>query len=72
MDTESATRFKKHMDEVVKELSSALIVAQGSCTTKEFLNVRKLVGDIIARVDGLLHEAVYADHPDMNDLGRQK
>jgi hypothetical protein len=72
MDTESATRFKKHMDGVVKELSSVLIVARGSCTTKELLNVRKLVGEIIARVDGLLHEAVYADHPDMNDLGRQK
>lgn len=72
MDAESAARFKKHTSEVVKELSLALLLTQGACATDEFLRLKRSIGDIIARVDNMLYEAVYKDHPDLDDVAKQK
>jgi hypothetical protein len=60
------------MNEAVKELSSALLVAQKASSTDEFLSVRKSVAHIIASVDDLLYESIYGDHPELNDLGRDE
>jgi hypothetical protein len=68
MDAKSAARFKKHTDIVVKELSLALILAKGACATDEFLRLRTSVGDIIARVDSMLYETIYNDHPDLDEI----
>jgi hypothetical protein len=71
MDIESARHFKARLEEAVKELSEALLVAEAGCSSDEFLDVRKSIGDLIARVDGLLYASIYADHPDLNDLGKR-
>jgi hypothetical protein len=68
MDAKSAALFKKHTDIVVKELSLALILAKGACATDEFLRLRTSVGDIIARVDSMLYETIYKDHPDLDEI----
>jgi hypothetical protein len=68
MDKKSAAGFKKHADIVVKELSLALSLAQGACETDELLRLKASVGDIIARVDSMLYEAVYKDHPDLYEM----
>ena len=67
MDAKSAAHFKKHTDLVVKELSLALMLAKGACAADEFLRLRTSVGDIIARVDNMLYETIYKDHPDLDE-----
>ncbi|WP_409190374.1 hypothetical protein [Bradyrhizobium sp. RDM4] len=62
MDAKSAARFKQHVDRVMEELSLALTLAQES-PVDEFLRLRTSVGDIISRIDSLLQENIYKDHP---------
>jgi hypothetical protein len=59
VDIESANRFKACLEDAVKGLSEALLVAEAGCSADEFLEIRTLIGDLIARVDGLLHESVH-------------
>jgi hypothetical protein len=59
MDIESASHFKARLEEAVKALSEALLVAEAGCSADEFLEIRKSIGDLIARVDGLLHDAAH-------------
>lgn len=49
----------------MEELSSALTLAKEASPTDEFLKLRASVGDIIARVDTMLLENIYKDHPDL-------
>jgi hypothetical protein len=58
VDIESANRFKACSEDTVKGLSEALLVAEAGCSSNEFLEIRKSIGDLIARVDGPLHQSV--------------
>ena len=66
VDIESANRFKACLEDAVKGLSEALLVAQAGCSSDEFLEIRKSIGDLIARVDGLLHESIKEAEPTRN------
>ena len=55
MNIHEAKRFEQHMNDCSRELSSALLVAQEGCAADEFIEIRKTIGDIIARADTLLH-----------------
>jgi len=67
MDAKSAAQLKRHTDMVVRELSLALILAEGACAADEFMRLRTSFGDIIARVDSMLYETIYKDHPDLDE-----
>ncbi len=68
MDKKSATQFKSHMESVVRELSLSLLLTQKVATEEEFIAIRRSVGHIMAAVEQMLHESIYADHPDLNHL----
>lgn len=68
MDVESASRFKEHVEQAIKALTSALLVAQRDSTLDECEMTRKSIGDIIAAMDALLYDNIYSDHPELNDL----
>jgi hypothetical protein len=68
MDKASALRFRKHILHALGELSLALLVAQKACSEEEFIATRESIGDIVARIDNLLGEAIYVDYPEMDDL----
>ena len=72
MDIQTAKRFQTHAEEAIKELSSALLLARDMGSEEEFLAVSKLMGEIIARIDGLLHESIYGDHPELPKYGKQQ
>ncbi|UGA42823.1 hypothetical protein [Bradyrhizobium quebecense] len=65
MDAKSAARFKQHAERVIEELSLALTLAKEGSPTDELLRLRTSIGDIIARVDTMLLESIYKDHPDL-------
>jgi hypothetical protein len=65
MKIHEAKRFEQHMNDCIKELSSALLVAEQGCAADEFIEIRKTIGDIIARVDTLLHDKIYDDHHEL-------
>ena len=65
MDAKSAARFKQHAERVIEELSLALTLAKEGSPTDELLRLRTSIGDIIARVDTMLLESIYNDHPDL-------
>lgn len=68
MNKNSATQFKGHMEQAIKELSSALFLAQEVSTPEEFAAIKKAIGHIIAAADTLLHDSIYPDHPELNHL----
>ena len=71
MDIDSAKAFKAHLEAAVAELSRALLIAQTGCSADEFLRVRRSIAHLIADVDTLLHESIYADHPELDHLREQ-
>jgi hypothetical protein len=58
MNIHEAERFEQHINDCIRELSSALLVAQQGCAADEFIEIRKTIGDIIARADTLLHDKI--------------
>jgi hypothetical protein len=68
MNKESANHIKTHVLSSIRELSSALLVAQGACSNDEFVLIREVVGDITARLDNLLRASVYVQFPESDDL----
>jgi hypothetical protein len=70
MDAKSAARFKQHAERVIEELSLALTLAKEASSTDEFLRLRTSVGDLIARVDTMLKDNIYKDHPDLDGIRR--
>ena len=70
MDAKSAARFKQHAERIIEELSLALTLAKEASPTDEFLKLRASVGDIIARVDNMLLDNIYKDHPDLDGMKR--
>jgi hypothetical protein len=68
MNKENARRFNVHGLNAVRELTSALKALQGARADEEALVIKRSIADIIARIDTLLVEAVYAKFPDLNDL----
>jgi hypothetical protein len=68
MNKEEASRFNVHGISAIRELTSALNGLQGSCGDEEALVIKRSIADIIARIDTLLVEAVYAKFPDLDDL----
>ena len=72
MDIHIAKQFQTHAERAIAELSSALRLARGTSSEQEFLAVTKLTGEIIARIDGLLHESIHGDYPELRKLGKQQ
>jgi hypothetical protein len=68
MTKEMATVFKVHGVSAIRELSSALIAIQNDCSEEEITLIKRSIGDIIARIDDLLRESIYAEFPDLDDL----
>jgi hypothetical protein len=71
MDLKSAEQFQAHMEEAIKQLSSALYCAREEGSAEEFLAITKSVGEIIARMDGVLHEFIHRDHPGLRWLDKK-
>jgi hypothetical protein len=65
MDIETAKKFQTHAEQAIKELSSALHLVHDTSSKNELLVVVKLMAEIIARIDGLLYESIYGDHPQL-------
>jgi hypothetical protein len=72
MDIQTAKRFQTHAEQAIKELNSALLLAKATSSEEEILAVKKLMGEIIARIDGLLYESIYGDYPELRKLGKQQ
>ena len=72
MDIQTAKRFQAHAEQAIRELNSALLLVRDTSSEDELLVVTKLTGEIIARVDGLLHESIHGDYPELRELGKQQ
>jgi hypothetical protein len=72
MEIQTAKRFQTHAEQAIRELSSALRLVRDTSSQEELLVVAKLVGEIIARIDGLLYESIYGDYPEVRELGKQQ
>lgn len=72
MDIQTAKRFQAHAEEAIKELNSALRLARDASPKEDFRIITKSMGEIIARIDGLLHESIYGEHPELLKLGKQQ
>ena len=72
MDIQTAKQFQTHTEQAIKELNSALLLARDTSSEEEFLAVTKLMGEIIARMDGLLHESIYGDYPELRKFRDQR
>lgn len=70
MEMQSARQFKLHMDNAFRELSSALVLAHTVYAPEEALPIRKSIADVIAAVDAILYDVVYAKHPELNEHAR--
>ena len=68
MDAEPAVRFKQHIERGIEELFRALALAQEASPAEEFLRLRTSVGDIIARIDTMLHDKIYKDHSGLDGM----
>ena len=68
MDAKSAARVKQHVERAIEELSLALSLAKGASPADEFLRLRTSVGDIIARIDTVLRDNIYKDHPGLDGM----
>jgi len=72
MHIQTAKRFQTHAEQAITELTSALHLARDTSSEEELLAVTKLMGEIIARIDGLLHESIHGDYPELRELGKQR
>ena len=72
MDIQTAKRFHAHAEQAIRELSSALLLARDTSSEDELLIVTKLLGEIIAWIDGLLHQSIYGDYPELRKLGKEQ
>lgn len=70
MDKKSATQFKAHMESAVRELSLSLFLTQAAATEEEFLAIRRSIGHVMAGIERMLHESIYPDHPELNQLAK--
>jgi hypothetical protein len=52
-------------------LSSAIVLTKEVAAPEEFIAIRKSIGDIIADADTLLHDSIYPDHPELNELRKK-
>lgn len=48
----------------------ALTLAKEASPTDEFLKLKASMGDIIARVDTMLQDNIYKDHPHLDGMKR--
>jgi hypothetical protein len=70
MDIQTAKRFQAHAEQAITELSSALLLARDTSSQEDILVIMKLMGEIIARIDGLLYESIYGDYPELRKFGK--
>ncbi|WP_244422329.1 hypothetical protein [Bradyrhizobium sp. ORS 285] len=54
MDAKSAAAFKQHVERSIEQLSLALTLADEACEDQEFLRLKGMIGDVIARLDAML------------------
>jgi hypothetical protein len=58
---------------IMGELTSALHLARDTGSEEEeLLPVAKLMGEILARIDGLLYESIYDDFPELRELEKPR
>jgi hypothetical protein len=69
-DVQTAKRFQTHAEQAINELNSALLLARDTSSEDEFLIVTKVIGEIIAGIDGLLYESIYGDHPELRKFSK--
>jgi hypothetical protein len=72
MDIEAAKRFQEHAEQAIKELSSALALVRDTSSEHELHSVAKLMGEIIVRIDEMLYESIYGDHPELHGYGEKR
>jgi hypothetical protein len=72
MDTKSAHTIKQHVERAIEELSLALTLAKEASPADEFLRLRTSVCDIIARIDTMLQDNIYNDHPGLDGMSEEK
>jgi len=53
MKIEETERFEQHLNVCIKELSLALLLAKRGCDATEFLEIKRTIGDLIAKADAL-------------------
>ncbi|WP_298255839.1 hypothetical protein [Bradyrhizobium sp.] len=70
MDRKAATQFKSHMESAVRELSLSLFLTQAVASEEEFVTIRRSIGHVMAAIEEMLHESIYPDHPELNELPR--
>jgi hypothetical protein len=70
MDIQTAKRFQTHAEQAIRELTFALHLARDTSSEEDLLAITKLMGEIIARIDGLLHESVHGDYPELRKFGK--
>jgi hypothetical protein len=68
MNKDEANRFNVHGLNAIRELTSALNALRGSCGDEKSPVIKRSIADVIARIDTLLVEAVYAKFPELDDL----
>lgn len=68
MDKKSAREFSASILNAIRELTSALHHAERSSSKDEMALVKNHIGHLIARMDDLLRETAYKQHPELDHL----
>jgi hypothetical protein len=68
MESVDAVKLQKYILGAIECLSDSLTLVQEKCVESEFNTYRRHVADIVARIQHLLLNPLYEDHPDLDDL----
>ena len=68
MDKKSAREFSGNVLNAIQEVSKALLIAERSSSKDEMALIKNHVGHLIARLDTLLRETAYKQHPELDHL----
>jgi hypothetical protein len=68
MNRESSTECRAHILKAIEELSAALLASPRGSDATEFGEIGELIGDAIGKLDNILRERVYRQHPELDDL----
>jgi hypothetical protein len=68
MNKETAIVLNAHGVNAIREMHSALVASQNRCSEEEIALIKRSVGEIIAKIDTFLLDAIYAKFPDLDHL----
>jgi len=68
MDKKSAREFSGNVLNAIQEVSKALLIAERSSSKDEMALIKNNVGHLIAKLDNMLIETVYKQHPELDHL----